>query len=94
MPAPPPVMVTTAQFWKNSRSRLFHVLLEKKKVSISYMNGKREGKRGGGYQAKMTSSPLGASFGMLKLKVWSEPLSRLGQDPGQLLITLKVLPLS
>jgi len=94
MPAPPPVMVTTAQFWKNSRSRLFHVLSEI--VSISYMNrrGEKGGCVGGIYQAKMTSSPLGASFGILKLKVWSEPLSRLGQEPGQLLMTLKVLPLS
>ena len=93
MPAPPPVMVTTAQFWKNSRSRLFHVLSQI--VSISYMN--RRGEKGGWgeiYQAKMTSSPLGASFGILKLKVWSEPLSRLGQEPGQLLMTLKVFPLS
>jgi len=65
MPAPPPVMVTTAQFWKNSRSRLFHVLLDM--VSVSYMN--RGGEDwGGGLPSKDDFLPAGSFLRDVKVE--------------------------
>ena len=67
MPAPPPVMVTTAQFWKNSRSRLFHVLLEI--VSISYMNRKKRRERGeGDLPSKDDFVPAGSFLRNIKVE--------------------------